>query len=123
MITEALALQKMALHPSVVEFESHLHSFKTKGFTVRIDKLKDGSLRYVAWSANAKLISKPDLIISNGELDHQGSGGDHTYTFKNGDYRYLLEVTIIGKTDDDYLKVYQGDTLILSQLVIENLNN
>lgn len=48
---------------------------KTKKFKVRIDKQPNGNYLYQSWGANTKITAKPSMIISNGELISDGSGG------------------------------------------------
>jgi hypothetical protein len=53
--------------------------FKTKKFKVRIDKQPNGNYLYQSWPANGKITSKPSMIISDGELIPDGSGGNYYF--------------------------------------------
>jgi hypothetical protein len=63
---------------------------KTKKFKIRIDKQPNGKYLYQAWSANAKITSKPSMIIPDGELIPDGTGGNYYYEFINNNYTYQV---------------------------------
>lgn len=64
--------------------------FKTKKFKVRIDKQPNGNYLYQSWPANGKITSKPSMIISDGELIPDGSGGNYYFEFNNEGYTYKV---------------------------------
>ena len=84
------------LHPSVQKFEDPIFEWKTKSYIIRVDDT-DLGVRYTSWSINKKVSDKPDLVLYGGERHWQGSGGNHNYDFKNGDYIYRIDVNILGK--------------------------
>ncbi|ASK29902.1 hypothetical protein CEY12_07200 [Chryseobacterium sp. T16E-39] len=63
---------------------------KTKKFKIRIDLQPNGKYLYQAWGANSKLTSKPNMIISDGELIPDGSGGNYYYDFTNKGFQYQI---------------------------------
>jgi hypothetical protein len=63
---------------------------KTKKFKIRIDKQPNGKYLYQSWAANAKITSKPNMIISDGELIPDGTGGNYYYEFINNNYTYQV---------------------------------
>lgn len=63
---------------------------KTKKFKIRIDLQPNGKYLYQAWNANSKITSKPNMIISDGELIPDGSGGNYYYDFTNKGYHYQV---------------------------------
>lgn len=63
---------------------------KTKKFKVRIDLQPNGKYLYQAWGANSKITSKPNMIISDGELIPDGSGGNYYYDFTNKGHHYQV---------------------------------
>lgn len=63
---------------------------KTKKFKIRIDKQPNGKYLYQSWGANTKLTAKPSMIISNGELIPDGTGGNYYYNFNNNGYTYQV---------------------------------
>ncbi|RCW90791.1 hypothetical protein [Winogradskyella arenosi] len=68
-----------------------IHS-ENKKFIIKVDQLKDGTLRYMSWNKPNSTKDKPDLVLYNGEKYEQhkyGSGFD--YRFENGPYLYIIE--------------------------------
>lgn len=66
---------------------------------IRIDKMDDGTYRYVAWKKDKVFSALPDLIINNGwyhEVEHQ-------FHFVNRDYEYIYNTT------DAHLCIFQTD--------------
>ncbi len=63
---------------------------KTKKFKIRIDKQPNGKYLYQSWPANAKITTKPSMIISNGELIPDGTGGNYYFNFNNKGYNYQV---------------------------------
>lgn len=63
---------------------------KTKKFKIKIDKQPNGNYLYQAWGTNGKVTSKPSMIISNGELIPDGTGGNYYYEFNNNGYIYQI---------------------------------
>lgn len=55
--------------------------------------------------------------MNNGELEFQGSGGNHVITFTNGKYNYKVYRNIIGEenTPDITLEVEENEKTILHQ--------
>lgn len=63
---------------------------KTKKFKVRIDKQPNGNYLYQSWSANAKITAKPSMIIPDGEMIPDGSGGNYYFEFNNNGTLYQV---------------------------------
>ncbi|SDQ65433.1 hypothetical protein SAMN05421664_2035 [Chryseobacterium soldanellicola] len=63
---------------------------KTKKFKIRIDKQPNGKYLYQSWAANAKITSKPSMIIPDGELIPDGTGGNYYYEFVNNAFTYQV---------------------------------
>ncbi|MEH6394152.1 hypothetical protein [Pseudoalteromonas sp.] len=118
------AADKQALHPSVNTFAEPILDWQTAKFRIRIDDLGDGNFRYVSWGIDKKLSDKPDIVLVNGDIKFDGSGGNHSYTFKNGRYSYVLQVTVIGcdTSPPGWLEVYKDKKLLLSDAVISAVN-
>ncbi len=116
-----LSLDKTRLHNSLSEFNKPILSWKTKKFLVRIDELEDNTYRYAGWSSKNTFKDKPDIILSNGIITYDGSGGNHFFTFKNGKHIYKVDVTVLGKSENDYgrLDVFKNKKLILSEKAIQ----
>lgn len=63
---------------------------KTKKFKIKIDVQPNGKYLYQSWSANSKITSKPSMIITDGEIVPDGSGGNYYYEFNNNGYLYQI---------------------------------
>ncbi|MGU3376461.1 hypothetical protein [Chryseobacterium sp. M5A1_1a] len=63
---------------------------KTKKFKIRIDKQPNGKYLYQSWNATAKITAKPSMIISDGELIPDGSGGNYYINFNNDGHTYQV---------------------------------
>ncbi|WP_353146390.1 hypothetical protein [Chryseobacterium sp.] len=63
---------------------------KTKKFKIRIDKQPNGKYLYQSWNANSKITAKPSMIISDGELVPDGTGGNYYINFTNAGYTYQV---------------------------------
>jgi len=111
---------KQSLHSSVNNFEKPVLDWKTANYHIRVDDLGDHNYRYASWGINKKSSDKPDVVLLNGDIKFSGSGGNHSYTFKNGRYSYVLQVTIIGceTSPPGWLDVYKDDEKLLSEDVI-----
>ncbi|WP_429042869.1 hypothetical protein [Aeromonas hydrophila] len=120
---ELIARQKSELHPSVREYKSPELMWQTAKFTIRIDELGDGRYRYASWAKGKTLADKPDLVLKNGAVRVEGTGGNHTYLFTSGPYRYECVVTVLGERGmpPGELVVYQNEVAIMHQPVIKVL--
>ncbi|WP_324005300.1 hypothetical protein [Aeromonas hydrophila] len=120
---ELIARQKSDLHPSVREYKSPALMWQTAKFTIRIDELGDGRYRYASWAKGKTLADKPDLVLKNGAVRVEGTGGNHTYLFTSGPYRYECIVTVLGERGmpPGELVVYQNEVAIMHQPVIKVL--
>lgn len=112
-----IAKDKQNLHHSLKTFESPIYKIKTKKYLIRIDEVTPWKYRYVSWKIGAKEYSKPDIIINNGELIHEGSGGNHVIKFINGNYTYSVYRNIIGEenTPDITLEIEKNGHVIFSE--------
>ena len=117
--TELIDLDRKRLHPCVRKFRHPVFEWKTKSYIIRVDDMDDWDYRYSSWSIDKKLSDKPDLVIYNGEYHPQGSGGNHNYDFKNGEYIYRVDVNRLGKYSyEEYpgtLDIYKSGILIFRQ--------
>ena len=119
-----IAADKKGLHPSINSFVEPILDWQTAKYRIRVDDLGDSNYRYASWSIDKKLSDKPDIILEHGDIEFEGSGGNHSYTFKNGRYSYVLQVTVIGcdTSPPGWLEVYKGEKLLLSDSVISTVN-
>ena len=117
MMEDLIATQKDGLHASLSAFERPLYKVQTENYHIRIDQLENGSYRYAAWKIGEPESSKPDLVLSNGILEYQGSGGNHEITFSNGDYSYKVARNVLGADDtpEVTLEVAEKGAVILTE--------
>lgn len=109
---------KEKLHPSLKTFESPTYKIKTKNYLIRIDELKNGTYRYASWKTKGDTVpERPDIILSNGSLKYEGSGGNHTITFTRENYTYRVYRNIIGEENapDIRITVAQDGRTILKE--------
>ncbi len=105
------------LHESINEYLRAVFEWEMERFTVRVDDMGEEGYRYVSWGKTKKQNQKPDLIIMNGSLILDGSGGNHVYSFRNGDYEYRCAVVVMGEEGNvnDFLIVERNGEVILRQ--------
>lgn len=121
---DLIAQEKEKLHLSIKTFEKPTYKIKTKNYLIRIDVLTTNKYRYASWKTGKKESSKPDIIVDNGVLEFDGSGGNHVITFVNGKYTYKVYRNIIGEenSSDFTVEIEQQGKAILKEegtLVIE----
>ncbi|MCF8255594.1 MAG: hypothetical protein K9H61_13520 [Bacteroidia bacterium] len=97
LMNDLIAKEKENLHISLRTFENPKFKIKTKTSLVRIDELTNYKYRFASWKIGEDESSKPDLIIENGELKFEGSGGNHLITFIEGNYTYKVYRNIMGE--------------------------
>lgn len=109
--------EKSLLHPDLQKFEAPIHTIQTDKFILRVDLLGNEKYRYACWSIDSDISNKPDLVINNGVWTPDGSGGNHHYSFTNGEYSYVVYVNNMtaDETPPFNLEVTKNDKLILSQ--------
>lgn len=90
---------KTNLYPALKYFYSPIYKIETQNYLLRIDRLYDNTYRYASWKKGKKESDKPDLILYNGEIDIQGSGGNHIFTFVAGKYKYIIYGNVVGTSD------------------------
>ncbi len=114
---QLIGAQKKALYPALRNLKAPVLNFKTQSYAVRIDELNNGKYRYASWKANKPQSAKPDLILNQGSVRFDGSGGNHSYHFTNGPYLYTVTRQIMGETasPDAGLTVYKSGRLLLRQ--------
>lgn len=106
---------KNSLHNSLVDFKRPEVILETKKFKIRIDQLNNDLYRYASWSINSETIEEPDLVIQDGEMIFDGSGGNHSYKFSNGDYIYECFINVLREkeTPPASLAVYKNEEELL----------
>lgn len=100
------------MHASIKNWKKSILVLKSENFQIRVDLMEDNSLRYISWSGTKKISDKPDLILFNGVQEFQGTMGGVTYTFRNGDWSYVVDyVAICGDAENCgyFLNLLQND--------------
>ena len=111
---------KANIHSSLSNFVRPFYLIETPEYRIRIDELGKDNFRYASWTINKSMKDKPDLVIENGKIEFQGSGGNHNFKFKNSDSIYECSILVIGSknTSPAMLKIYKGEKEVLSQNAI-----
>lgn len=78
--------------------ENILHCENDK-FIIKIDRLKNGEIRYNSWNKPKRIANEPNLTIDNGKIEAQGTSGGFYYIFKNGDWKYILENNLMAESE------------------------
>lgn len=85
---------KKLLHESLRGHENPECIIFAGKYRIRIDEMPDGKLRYASWSKDKPISSAPDIVLHNGEMS--GTRWWTSYTFKNGEFTYTFEDSILG---------------------------
>jgi len=117
---ELIEADKQKLHISLRDFIEPILEWETAKYRIRIDQITDVTFRYAVWPVQKKSSETPDLVLRNGTLTFDGSGGNHHYDFKSGEVLYRCFVWRIGNADTPpgEIKVYKHKKLMLSQPVV-----
>lgn len=112
-----IAAQKQRIHPSLKNFETPVYLITTKNYLIRIDEISNGNYRYASWKIGKSESTTPDLIIKNGTLQFSGSGGNHTISFHNKNYSYIIYRNEIGTSESAPfdLTIEKDGKIILSE--------
>lgn len=93
------------LYPELREYECLELLFETKKFLIRVDQLKDGSLRYASWSHGTPMSEKPDLVLMDGKKT------EDMFKFTNGKYAY----NIYRKETENELEIMNRGKVLLKE--------
>lgn len=112
----ALQNDKMQLPKNLQDFKNPLYLIFTENYKIRIDEKGEDTYRYTAWKIKNQK-NEPNLVIENGVFEPQGSGGNHTITFRNNGYIYIVSINVIGSDDDSEstLEVRQQEKTLLKE--------
>ncbi|WP_218598779.1 hypothetical protein [Polaribacter sp. NJDZ03] len=89
--------QVLALNAEVKNNVIHCENEK---FSIKVDNLKNGDLRYTSWDKPRSTSNKPDLVLYDGKVEQQGTSGGYHYVFKSGEWKYIIENNLIGETKE-----------------------
>lgn len=110
-------LDKSTVHASINQYIKPVYKIKTVHYLIRIDEMENDTYRYASWKIENDDNTLPELILSNGKLEFEGSGGNHVITFKQGKYTYKIYRNIIGENGirDFSLVVIKNNEEILTE--------
>lgn len=101
-----LEKSQKALHPSIKDFAHPTLSFKTDNFIIRVDEMGQENYRYASWNKNKSTLDEPDIVIHDGIRHFYGSGGNHDYLFKKGNYVYVVQVDAFCHRGENCFKLF-----------------
>lgn len=116
LLANAILSDKNQLPTSLQNFDKPLYLIFTKNYKIRIDEKSEGVYRYAAWKIK-NLKSDPEIIIEDGVLEFEGSGGNHKITFENNGHTYTISINELGTVDtpEATLEVSKQDKTILTE--------
>lgn len=116
-LEELIKIEKKSLYASIREFKQPICILETSKYRIRIDDMGDWNYRYAAWPLKRKMSDKPEIVLEKGEYIPEGSGGNHSYKFKNSEYVYECSIIVMGEDTSPpaLLTIYKGEKVILSQ--------
>lgn len=93
--------ERKALHESLREYEKPVLRESGKDYEYRVDLLKEKEQNYrlVLWKKGERQNSKPVLVLENGKLKFDGSGGNHHYIFVKQKLIYVVDAAIVAAKD------------------------
>ncbi|MBS7230480.1 hypothetical protein KHA90_05540 [Flavobacterium psychroterrae] len=112
-----IAGEKGKLNSAIAKFKEPVSILETSKFRIRIDDLGNNNYRYASWSLKQSMSEKPDLIITNGKFIQDGTGGNHSFEFKKGNYIYTCDIIVLGEKDSPAARliITQNGKEILNQ--------
>jgi hypothetical protein len=97
-LANAIKTDKDLLPLSLRNFQKPLYVILTKNYKIRIDQTGEDMYRYASWkSKNDK--GDADLVIHNGRLQMDGSGGNHSLAFENNGHSFVIYINVLGDPD------------------------
>lgn len=122
--TTLIKKEKQNLYKSLKTFRLPVAQIKTDSLKIRIDDLGNNNYRYASWPIKSNMSKKPSLVLENGQIIPEGSGGNHRFEFKTGDYVYDCEIELLGPDNAPpaSLVVYKNGNMVLSQKAISLAN-
>jgi len=75
-------------HPNI---EGVLAYFGDSQYTVKIDRLCTGEIRYLCWHKSNSILAKPNLVLRNGKVRETQNGESVEYTFLCDDRVFTVE--------------------------------
>ena len=73
--------------------------WRTESYLVRVDVAGDSDYRLALWSSGDGQRAIPDLVVTGGTVQFDGSGGNYYYGFTRGMVTYWCYVVMLGTAD------------------------
>jgi len=99
---EHITKDKARLHESVNDFERPVGKWQTESRLFRIDDLGEWSYRLVIWEDGKQFGDKPDVVLLNGVIEPDGSGGNRSFIFVDGNKTYIVNYGGISSESSPY---------------------
>jgi uncharacterized protein YgiM (DUF1202 family) len=87
------------------QVENNILHCENNEFIIKIDRLKNQDVRYISWNKPKMVTDKPNLVLYNGKVVRQGTGGGYHYIFKSGEWNYVIENNLMGESMGIFLKL------------------
>lgn len=81
---------KTEMHSSINDWNENIVVGKSGKLLIRVDDTNKG-LRYVCWNNYRTIKDRPDIVLLDGVAEAKGEIGGWTWTFKNGDWTYIVD--------------------------------
>jgi hypothetical protein len=99
LIEKLTAEIKSQIYPSINSWEENQIVAMSKNLLIRID-WTGNELRYASWSKGRNISEKPDIVMHKGKEEFYGTMGGRGWTFKNGDWTYVVEDINMCETEE-----------------------
>lgn len=111
---DAKAKEEKSIHESLRGYTNVFKICETETKRIRVQQ-KGEALYYFSWPKTATFADAPDMTLT-GTGEFQGTMGGVTYTFKNGDDTYVLDVPYVCEDPvcKDTLSVHKGSEQVSS---------
>ena len=119
---ELIAKDKVRLHGSVNDYERPVGEWQTESRLFRIDDVGGRNYRLVVWEGGKQFGDKPDVVLFNGVIESDGSGGSHSFNFVDGNITYIVYVPGIFTESSPYGYfdiLVDGDRVVEEEVWIE----
>ena len=100
-------------------------AWRTASYLVRVDVKGDSDYRLALWSGGDGQRAVPDMVITGGTVNVDGSGGNYYYQFTAAGVTYRCHVVMLGTAESPpgYLIMLNAQKEILREPVLEVLSS
>ncbi|MDF0718227.1 hypothetical protein PY092_18845 [Muricauda sp. 334s03] len=81
----------MTIYWRATDIECVLAYFGDSQYTIKIDRLRTGEIRYLCWHKSNSILGKPDLVLNDGQVTENNNGETVEYTFICNDKVFTVE--------------------------------